>query len=195
MAATGGRSQAITDVGGQIRELKGAKKSKEEVQPHLDRLLALKAKFKDVTGEDYQSPNQGSSKQDKKKKKDNGGQGEGMQAAAPAAGTAGTAPGGGGASKNELKKLAKAKAKADKKAAYKEGSAAPPAPLGAAAAPRAPLTGPPKGPGGLSALPAMSGMHRSVTGTTDNMATFYLYFNPKAPPLVTGPPFPVTLCL
>lgn len=50
-------SAQIGKVGSVITELKAAKKSKEELQPHIDKLLSLKAKYKELTGTDWVNPN------------------------------------------------------------------------------------------------------------------------------------------
>lgn len=55
--------QAIGAVGDKIRDLKASKASKEEITTHVQELLALKAKYKEVSGEDFQPP-----KVEKKKK-------------------------------------------------------------------------------------------------------------------------------
>ena len=59
----------INDQGGVIRELKGAKADKAEIDAAVKTLLELKAKYKEVTGKDHVGAGKGSSKKDKKKKK------------------------------------------------------------------------------------------------------------------------------
>ena len=44
---------SITEQGNLVRELKTAKKPQDEVKPAVDKLLALKAEFKTLTGSDY----------------------------------------------------------------------------------------------------------------------------------------------
>ena len=48
--------QQIKEQGDRIRELKAAKKSKEDLQPEIDKLMSLKAEFKNETGNDWQPP-------------------------------------------------------------------------------------------------------------------------------------------
>lgn len=48
--------QQVRDQGDRIRELKAAKKSKEELQPEIDKLISLKADYKKQTGNDWQPP-------------------------------------------------------------------------------------------------------------------------------------------
>ena len=62
----------IAGKGDEIRNLKSSGASKEDVQPHVDELLALKQQFKSLTGEDYVAP--GQEKKKKKKKGDGGGE-------------------------------------------------------------------------------------------------------------------------
>jgi hypothetical protein len=88
----------IVACGDAIRDAKAAKVSKAELEPLLAELLALKASFKEATGEDYVSPAQ----QKGKRKVEN---------AAPKP----SASSKDGPSKNELKKLAKAAKKSEKK--------------------------------------------------------------------------------
>jgi seryl-tRNA synthetase len=61
----------ITSKGEEIRLLKAAKVSKEQLQVHIDELLALKMRYKEITGEDYIAPGtQGSSKKKKSAKEE-----------------------------------------------------------------------------------------------------------------------------
>lgn len=46
--------------GQEIRELKKAKPSKAELQPHIDVLVELKAKYQEVAGKPYAPPSNGS---------------------------------------------------------------------------------------------------------------------------------------
>lgn len=50
-----------------MRSAKQAGMSKAELKPLIDALLAAKAEYKEVTGEDPPQPGKGSSKKDKKK--------------------------------------------------------------------------------------------------------------------------------
>mmetsp|Transcript_25767 Transcript_25767/g.80681 ORF Transcript_25767/g.80681 Transcript_25767/m.80681 type:complete len:255 (-) Transcript_25767:302-1066(-) len=57
----------IVAKGDEIRTLKGDGLGKADLQPHIDALLALKAEYKRVTGEDYKAPGSDASKKKKKK--------------------------------------------------------------------------------------------------------------------------------
>ncbi|CAM9685787.1 unnamed protein product [Ectocarpus sp. 6 AP-2014] len=48
----------IEDKGNEIRQLKFAKTSKDDLKPHIDELLALKTKFQSTTGAPYVAPGQ-----------------------------------------------------------------------------------------------------------------------------------------
>lgn len=48
----------IEDKGVEVRQLKFAKTSKDDLKPHIDELLALKAKFQSTTGAPYVAPGQ-----------------------------------------------------------------------------------------------------------------------------------------
>ncbi|RWS31611.1 bifunctional glutamate/proline--tRNA ligase-like protein [Leptotrombidium deliense] len=52
----------IKEVGDKIRTMKAAKKSKAELQPEIDQLLSLKAKYKELTGQEWK-PSDNSSQQ------------------------------------------------------------------------------------------------------------------------------------
>ena len=68
--------QLLAEVAAQglvVREAKAAKS--DSFKAELDKLLALKAKFKEVTGKEFPAPNKGSSKKDKKAKSGGGGGG------------------------------------------------------------------------------------------------------------------------
>eukprot|EP00039_Didymoeca_costata_P001446 m.52603 g.52603 ORF g.52603 m.52603 type:complete len:424 (+) comp10802_c0_seq3:108-1379(+) len=52
--------------GDKIRALKESKAPKDEITKEVEQLLAIKAKYKEVTGEDYPAPNKGPSKKKKK---------------------------------------------------------------------------------------------------------------------------------
>mmetsp|Transcript_41932 Transcript_41932/g.51055 ORF Transcript_41932/g.51055 Transcript_41932/m.51055 type:complete len:608 (+) Transcript_41932:60-1883(+) len=85
----------IKELGDGIKAAKGEKKPKEEWEPLLKEMLAMKAKYKEVTGKDYGPPAQ--AKKEKKK------------------GDANNAP----SAKNKAKNEAKARAKAEKEAKKK----------------------------------------------------------------------------
>jgi len=67
---------SIVAKGDEIRELKKQGESKEDLQSHIDELISLKNQYKEVTGEDYVAPNQGSSRKrnQEKKNEDQGGE-------------------------------------------------------------------------------------------------------------------------
>lgn len=105
MASTGEEIAGLIEAkGAEIRALKGEKVSKDELKPHIDELLVLKAKFKSTTGADYVAPGQ-----EKKKSK---------PAAAPAA--SGEAPDPNKKSKKQLQREKKEAEKAVAKAKAKE---------------------------------------------------------------------------
>lgn len=98
---------AIAAAGAEVKAAKSDKtRTADQNKPLIDKLLALKAEYKAVTGEDPPAPNKGSSKKDKKAK---------AEKAAAAAPTAAANPE--KAAKNAEKKAAKAAAKAEKEAA------------------------------------------------------------------------------
>lgn len=104
MASAGEEMAGLIEAkGAEIRSLKEAKLSKDELKPHIDQLLVLKAKFKSTTGADYVAPGQ-----EKKSK----------PAAAPAG--SGEAPDPNKKSKKQLQREKKEAEKAVAKAKAKE---------------------------------------------------------------------------
>eukprot|EP00639_Heterosigma_akashiwo_P032925 CAMPEP_0194721162 /NCGR_PEP_ID=MMETSP0296-20130528/12427_1 /TAXON_ID=39354 /ORGANISM="Heterosigma akashiwo, Strain CCMP2393" /LENGTH=104 /DNA_ID=CAMNT_0039623659 /DNA_START=41 /DNA_END=351 /DNA_ORIENTATION=- len=90
--------------GERIRDMKKNPDTKDKVGPEVEKLLALKTQYKEVTGEEYVAPGQG--KQQKKEKKKQPEQPKQKKE---------------GPSKKDLKKLERKANKATKKAEAKAG--------------------------------------------------------------------------
>ncbi|EDQ91921.1 uncharacterized protein MONBRDRAFT_31356, partial [Monosiga brevicollis MX1] len=73
--------------GDKIRDLKASKASKDELKPFIDRLLSLKAEFKQATGRDFAPAAAGGSKKEAKKEGKKETKKEAKKEAAPAAST------------------------------------------------------------------------------------------------------------
>ena len=112
MADEAALNEQIAAQGGKVRELKTGGADKDAVTAAVKELLALKAKYKEVTGKDHGPPK--SDKKSKKKKK----AAEPAPAPAPAPKAAKAAKAADGEKKSK-KELAKEARKA-KKAAYKD---------------------------------------------------------------------------